>query len=109
MDYVGQSTRSMRARHLGHRGEIRSGADGLGRHFLAHGQGFDLKSDEVFEEKVMKYFHLTSIVSVEANKPWTQTRLDELEGMLQTQLMTMGYNGGINLRDETHRKRKQGN
>ena len=28
VDYIGQSTRSMRARHLGHRGEIRSGADG---------------------------------------------------------------------------------
>jgi hypothetical protein len=109
MDYVGQSTRSMRARHLGHRGEIRSGADGLGRHFLAHGQGFDLKSDEVFEDKVMKYFHLTIIASVEANKPWTQTRLDELEGRLQKQLMTMDYNGGINLRDETHRKRRHGN
>ena len=109
MDYVGQSTRSMRARHLGHRGEIWSWAEGLGRHFLAHGQGFDLKSDEVFEDKVMKYFHLTIIASVEANKPWTQTRLDELEGRLQKQLMTMDYNGGITLRDETHRKRRHGN
>ena len=54
MDYIGQSTWSMRARHLGHRGEIRSGADGLGRHFMAHGQGFDLKSDEVFGDKVMQ-------------------------------------------------------
>ena len=30
VDYIGQSTRSMRLRHLGHRSEIRSGADGLG-------------------------------------------------------------------------------
>jgi hypothetical protein len=87
MDYVGQSTQSMRARHLGHRGEIRSGADGLGRHFLVHGQGLDLKIDEVFEDKIMKYFHLTIIASLEANEPWTQTRLDELEGRLQKQLV----------------------
>ena len=44
----------MRARHLGHRGEIRSGADGLGNHFLEnHGQGFNLKNEELFEEDVM--------------------------------------------------------
>jgi hypothetical protein len=76
---------------------------------LAHGQGFDLKIDEVFEEKVMQYFHLTIIASVETNKPWTQTRVDELEGRLQKQLMAKDYNGGINLRDETHRSRRQEN
>ena len=98
----------MRARHLGHRGEIRCGVDGLGRYFLAHGHGFDLKSDEVFEEKVMKNFHLTIIASVGANRPWTPTRLDELEGRLQKQLMAMYYNGGINLRDKTQSRLRQG-
>ena len=76
---------------------------------MDHGYGFNLKSDDIFEEKVMKHFQLTIIASVEPGKPWTQTRLDELEGRLQKQLMTMDYNGGINLRDETHRRRRNGN
>ena len=59
--------------------------------------------------RYLLYFHLTILASVKANKPWTQTMLDELEGRLQKQLMTMDYNGGINLRDETHRKRRHGN
>ena len=97
----------MRARNLGHRNEIRSGADGLGRHFLdKHGQGLDLNNDLIFEEKIMKHFTLTIIASVEPGKPWTQTRLDELEGKMQKRLMTMDYNGGINLRDETKRRKK---
>ena len=37
--YVGQSTRTMRQRHLGHRSEIRQGSDGLGVHFRNHGMG----------------------------------------------------------------------
>ena len=71
MDYIGQSTRSMRARHLGHRGEVRSGADGLGRHFLEHGNGSDLKLDHIFEDKVMKHFNMTIIASVKPGNPWT--------------------------------------
>ena len=59
VDYIGQSTRTMRARYLGHRAEIRSGADGLGKHFLEqHGQGFNLKNDELFEDKVVEHFSL---------------------------------------------------
>ena len=42
VNYVGQTTQTMRKRHLGHRGEIRAGADGLGRHFKEHGVGLDL-------------------------------------------------------------------
>ena len=61
-DYVGQSTRTMRARHIGHRSEIRTGADGLGRHFLEkHGQGINLKNENLFEENVMKHFKLTIV------------------------------------------------
>ena len=109
VDYIGQTIRSMRARHLGHRSEIRSGADGLGRHFLdKHGQGIDLKQETVFEENVMKYFSLTIIASVEPGKPWSQSRLDELEGKFQKNMMTMDYNGGINIRDEVKRKRRNG-
>ena len=98
----------MRARHLGHRAEIRSGADGLGRHFLEkHGQGLNLKNEEVFEENIMKYFNLTMIASVEPGKPWTQKRLDQLEGNFQKNLMSMDYNGGMNIRDETVRRNRK--
>ena len=31
---------------------------------MAHGQGFDLQSDEVFEYKVRKYSHLTVLFQV---------------------------------------------
>ena len=92
---MGQSTRTMRARHIGHRSEIRTGADGLGRHFLEkHGQGINLKNENLYEENVMKHFKLTIVASVEPAKPWTQNRLDELEGRLQKNLITMDYNGG---------------
>ena len=93
---------------MGHRGEIRSGADGLGRHFLeCHGGGPDLKNEAVFEAEVMQHFSLTIIASVESGKPWSQNRLDELEGKLQKNLMTMDYNGGMNIRDEVRRRRRR--
>ena len=70
MDYVGQTTNTMRRRHLGHRSEIRSGADGVGRHFLEnHGQGLNLREENTFEEMVMKHFKLTIIGSVQPNMP----------------------------------------
>ena len=110
MDYVGQTTNTMKRRHLGHRSEIRSGADGVGRHFLEnHGQGLNLKDENTFEEMVMKHFKLTIIGSVQPNMPWTNTALDNLESRFQKQLMAMDYLGGMNIRDETRRKRKQGN
>ena len=61
VDYIGQTTQSMRQRHLGHRAEIRSGADGLGKHFLSHGQNLNLKKEEVFEGNIMQYFDLVKI------------------------------------------------
>ena len=73
----------MRARHLGHRSEIRTGA----------------------EENIMKHFQLTIIASVEPDQPWTNKKLDELEGRFQKNLMTMDYNGGIDIRDEVKRRR----
>ena len=66
-----------------------------------HGQGINLKNENLFEENVMK--HLTIVASVEPAKPWTQNRLDELEDRLQKNLRTMDY-GGINIRDEVQRK-----
>ena len=108
MDYIGQTTQTMRRRHLGHRGEIRSGSDGLGKHFLSHGQNLDLKNERIFEENVMKYFELTIIASVEPGQPWSQQNLDRLEAKFQKNLMCMDYNGGINLRDESKRGRNAG-
>ena len=98
IDYIGQSIRSLRARHIGHRSEIRTGADGIGRHFLEkHGQGLDLKNEKIFEDNVMKCLTLTIIASVEPNKPWTKTKLNELERKFQKNMMTMDYNGGMNI------------
>ena len=105
VNYVGQTTKTMRQRHLGHRSEIRSGADGLGRHFKNHGAGLDLKNEKVFEDNIMQYFDLTIIGSVEPGKNYTQKNLDRLEGMLQKKLMCMDYHGGMNLRDENNRRR----
>ena len=53
----------------------------------------------------MKYFELTIIASVEPGHPWTNRKLDELEGKFQKNLMTMEYNGGMNIRDEVKRRR----
>ena len=57
----------------------------------------------------MQYFELTVIASVEPNQPWTNRNLDRLEAKFQKNLMTMEYNGGMNIRDETKRNRKTGN
>ena len=98
----------MRKRHLGHRAEIRLGSDGLGRHFKELGVGLNLKNEEVFESQIMKHFELTMIGSVEPGKSYSQNNLDRLEGKMQQQLMTMDYQGGINLRDDI-KKRRHGN
>ena len=99
----------MHKRHLGHRAEIRAGADGLGKHFLImHGAGLTLKDDTGFENRVMQYFNLTVIASVEHGQPWTQRKLDRLEGDFQKRLVCMDYNGGMNIRDDNLRTRKRG-
>ena len=106
VDYVGQTTQTMRKRHLGHRAEVRAGVVGLGEHFLSkHGVEKNLKDDKIFEN-IMKHFSLTIIASVEPGQPWTLRRLDQLEGDFQKRLMPMDYNGGMNRRDETVRRRR---
>jgi hypothetical protein len=79
MDYIGQTTQTMRRRHLGRQGEIRSGSDGLGKHLLSHGQNFELKNERIFEENLMKYFKLTMIACVEPGQPWSQQNLADVE------------------------------
>jgi hypothetical protein len=41
----------------------------------------------------------------ENTKLWRQERFDKLEGRFQKNLMTMAYNGGINVRDEVKRRK----
>ena len=65
-----------------------------------------LKREEICEQHVMKHFKLTVNASVEPGRTYSQQNLDRLEGEFQKKLMTMDYHGGINLRDETRRRRK---
>ena len=68
-----------------------------------------MKDERIFEEEIMKHFKLTILASVQPNMPWTHSALDKLESKFQKQLMAMDYHGGINLRDESKRKRNAGN
>ena len=56
-------------------------------------------------DNVMQHCELTVIASVQPGQPWTQ---DRLEGKLPNNLMSMDYNGGMNIRDETKRRRNNG-
>ena len=79
----------------------------MGEHFLSkHGVEKNLKDDKIFENEAMKHFNLTIIASVEPGQPWTMRRLDQLEGDFQKRLMAMDYNGGMNRRHETIRRRR---
>ena len=66
-----------------------------------------MKDETIFEENIMKHFDLTIIASVESGQPWTQKKLDDLEGRFQKNLMTMDYHGGMNIRDENKRKTRR--
>jgi hypothetical protein len=111
VQYVGQTTQTMAARHYGHRREVRTGADGLGRHFLEeHGVGLDLSKKEDLAT-CLESFHLQVMGSVKPpatpeEEPACQYRLDRLEADLQKRLRCMQENGGMNIRDENNRKRK---
>ena len=53
----------------------------------------------------MKHLELTILASVEPGQPWTQTKLDDLDGKFQHKLMTMAYHGGIKIRVEKKAKK----
>ena len=59
---------------------------------------YKFKDENLFEKNVIKHFKLTIVAIVEPAKPCTQNRLDELKGRLKKNLMTMYYNGSINVR-----------
>ena len=112
IQYVGQTVQEMRQRHYGHRSDIRSGTAGLGSHFKeAHGNGLDLASKANLDA-CMESFKLVIVASV---RPPTnpeeqlacQVRLDRLEGDLQHRVRCLDEHGGMNVRDENHRRRGQ--
>ena len=107
--YVGQTINEMRKRHYGHRDEIKRKSDGIGEHFNAHSVelGLDLKVGSEMDQ-LMKSFHLTVVGSVEPGKPWTQSRLDSLEADLQHRFQCLEQHGGMGIRDETKRNRRNG-
>ena len=100
--YTGQTTKTMRARHYGHRSEVKRKEDGVGAHFHQHAEdlGINLNTDM---EEIMKHFNLTIIASVEPGMPWSAARLDSLESDMMERMMTMENYGGINLRVERRR------
>ena len=104
--YVGQTIKEMRRRHYGHRDEIKRRSDGLGEHFHNHAleMGLDLKIGTEMD-RLMQYFHLAVVGSVQPGKPWTQARLDNLESDLQHRFQCLQKHGGIGIRDETRRRR----
>ena len=102
--YTGQTTRSMRDRHYGHRSEVKRNEEGLGAHFYNHAQELNLNlSVQNNMEELMKHFKLSIIASVEPDMPWSGDRLDKLESDMMERLMTMEQYGGINLRVERRR------
>ena len=109
---MGQTVQEMRQRHYGHRSDIRSGTAGLGSHFKeAHGNGLDLASKANLDA-CMESFQLVIVASVRppANPEEQlacQVRMDRLEGDLQHRVRCLDEHGGMNVRDENHRRRGQ--
>ena len=100
--YTGQTTKTMRARHYGHRSEVKRREDGMGAHFHQHAQDLGINMDTHMED-IMKHFNLTIIASVEPDMPWSGARLDNLESDMMERMMTMENYGGMNLRVERRR------
>ena len=100
--YTGQTTKTMRERHYGHRSEVKRCEDGVGAHFYQHASDLNLNLAQDLES-IMKYFNVTIIGSVEPDMPWSRSRLDRLESDMMERLMTMEAHGGINLRVERRR------
>ena len=104
--YCGQTRRSMAERHRNHRSEVKTAADGLGAHFHQQllDRGVDPKADKNIE-LIVPYFDLVIVGSVNSDTPGAEDRLDRLEADFQHRLMTMNVHGGINIQDETKRRK----
>ena len=96
--YTGQTTRSMRERHYGHRSEVKRKEDGVGAHFFDHAEELGINLDTDIEN-IMQHFNITIIASVEADMPWSRGRLDRL----MERMMIIEVYVGMNLRVERRR------
>ena len=96
----------MAERHRNHRSEVKTAADGLGAHFHQQllDRGVDPKADKNIE-LIVPYFDLVIVGSVNSDTPGAEDRLDRLEADFQHRLMTMNVHGGINIQDETKRRK----
>ena len=85
---------------------MKTGTEGLGEHFHAHAAqlGLDLKVGKEMDQ-LMQNFQLAVVGSVQPGKPWSQSRLDNLEADLQHRFQCLEKHGGIGIRDETRRRR----
>ena len=99
--YIGQTTKTMRERHYGHRNEIKRGEAGQGQHFHKHmvENGWDI-------DQVSEFIDLTIIASVDETRMDAKNRLDRLETDFQNRLMTMDFHGGMNERNDKNRGKK---
>ena len=100
--YTGQTIRTMRERHYGHRNEVKRNEEGLGAHFHQHALDLNIDVNKNVDD-IMKHFDLTIIASVEPGMPWSRERLDNLEADMMERLMTMEFHGGMNLRIDRRR------
>ena len=75
--YTGQTIRSMRDRHYGHRNEVKRCEEGFGAHFYNHARQLNIDVQNNIDE-IMKHFSLTIIASDEPDMPWSRSRLDNL-------------------------------
>ena len=88
VQFIGQSTKSMVARHSDQLNEVKTGANASGQHFLEkHGGGLDLNKEENLAICLQK-FSLQVIASVKPpetpeEEPDLTQRLDRLEAKLQ--------------------------
>ena len=71
--YTGQTTKTMRERHYGHRSEVKRKEDGVGAHFFHHAEELGINLDTNMED-IMQYFNLTIITIVEPDMPWSRDR-----------------------------------
>ena len=106
VQYVGQTIQTMALRHYGHRSEVRSGANGLGRHFRdSHGVGLDLSKKEDLAQCLQPF--QWKLPATPEEEPACRQRLDNLEADMQHRLRCMQESGGINIRDENAKRRRK--
>ena len=75
--YTGQTSRSMRDRHYGHRSEVKRNEEGVGAHFFLHAQERNINVQNNLDD-IIQHFNISIIASVEPDMPWSRDRLHKL-------------------------------